>query len=115
MRHTRRHQRLVVKLLVRPAPSTGPGPATASGHVAPRHKMPVLPGVTPAITNPQPTTIRLRKRSSQSYRPEGAWFRWCGTSAPFCCQRVGSSCRVCSVFRAGGIGRSVGWAGPGSG
>ena len=30
--------------------------------------MPVLPGVTPAVTNPQPTTIRLRKRSSQSYR-----------------------------------------------
>ena len=29
-------------------------------------KMPVLPGVTPAVTNPQPTTSRLRRRSSQS-------------------------------------------------
>ena len=38
MRHTRRHQRLVVKLLIRPAPPTGPGPVTASGHVAPRHQ-----------------------------------------------------------------------------
>jgi hypothetical protein len=28
----------VVKLLNRAAPPTGPGPATASGHVAPRHK-----------------------------------------------------------------------------
>jgi hypothetical protein len=28
----------VVKLLIRPPPPTGPGPATASGQVAPRHK-----------------------------------------------------------------------------
>src|SRR3954452_10802984 len=30
--------RQVVKLLIRPAPPTGPGPATTSGQVAPRHK-----------------------------------------------------------------------------
>jgi hypothetical protein len=28
----------------------------------------VIPGVTPAVTNPQPSTIRLRRRSSQSFR-----------------------------------------------
>jgi hypothetical protein len=38
MRHARRGERQVVKLLIRPAPPTGPGPATASGHVAARHK-----------------------------------------------------------------------------
>src|SRR4051812_40439618 len=30
--------RQVVKLLIRPAPPTGPGPATTSGQVTPRHK-----------------------------------------------------------------------------
>src|SRR3954453_2474574 len=30
--------RQVVKLLIRPAPPTGPGPATTSGQVAPRHE-----------------------------------------------------------------------------
>jgi hypothetical protein len=29
--------------------------------------LPVIPGVTLAVTNPQPTTIRLRPRSSQSF------------------------------------------------
>jgi hypothetical protein len=29
---------------------------------------PVIPGVTPAVANPPPTTIRLRTRSSQSFR-----------------------------------------------
>src|SRR4051812_6572713 len=29
---------------------------------------PVIPGVTPAVTNPQPSTFRLRWRSSQSIR-----------------------------------------------
>src|SRR6478672_6480057 len=31
---------------------------------------PVTPRVTPAVTNPQPTTTRLRRRSSQSLRRE---------------------------------------------
>lgn len=30
-------------------------------------RKPVFPGVTPAVANPQPTTIRLRTRSSQSF------------------------------------------------
>src|SRR3954447_24548738 len=38
MRHIRRRKRQVVKLLIRPAPPTGPGPVTTSGQVAPRHK-----------------------------------------------------------------------------
>ena len=29
---------------------------------------PVIPGITPTVTNPQPSTIRARKRSSQSFR-----------------------------------------------
>jgi len=29
---------------------------------------PVIPGVTPTVTDPQPTTIRLHTRSSQSFR-----------------------------------------------
>jgi hypothetical protein len=68
MRHARRRKHRVVKLLIRPAPPTGPGPATVSGQVAPRHKMPVTPRVTPAAANPQPITIRLQRRSSQSLR-----------------------------------------------
>ena len=35
-------------------------------------RKPVIPGVTPAVTNPQPSTIRLRTRSSQSFRREAA-------------------------------------------
>jgi hypothetical protein len=34
-------------------------------------RAPVIPGATPAVTNPQPTTIRLRWRSSQPYHREG--------------------------------------------
>ena len=66
MRHARRHQRQVVKLLIRPAPPTGPGPATASGQVASRHEASHNVGHT-RDHHPQPTTIRLQARSSQSH------------------------------------------------
>src|SRR3954452_20843162 len=46
MRHIRRHQRQMVKLLIRPAPPTGPGPVTASGQVATRHKASLSGGHT---------------------------------------------------------------------
>ena len=67
MRHARRCSRQAVKLLIRPAPPTGPGPATTSGQVAARHEASHNVGHTRGH-QPQPSTIRLRKRSSQSQR-----------------------------------------------
>jgi hypothetical protein len=46
MRHARRRLRQVVKLLIRPAPPTGPGPVTASGQVAARHEASLSGGHT---------------------------------------------------------------------
>lgn len=72
MRHARGRQRLVVKLLIRPAPPTGLGPATASGQVAPRHNASHSGGHARSRqpTAHQPIIIRLQWRSSQSYRRE---------------------------------------------
>jgi hypothetical protein len=50
MSHIRRLQRRVIKLLTRPAPPTGPWPATASGQVAASTKA-SHSGVPPAVTN----------------------------------------------------------------
>jgi hypothetical protein len=64
----------VVKLLIRPAPPTGPGPVTTSGQVATRHQASLFGGHTRGH-QPQPSTFRLRWRSSQSLRrqPGEAW------------------------------------------
>ena len=53
--------------LIRPAPPTGPGPVTTSGQVATRHEASHSGGHTRGH-QPQPSTFRLRWRSSQSFR-----------------------------------------------
>src|SRR5687768_2574193 len=57
----------MVRLLIRPAPPTGPGPATASGQVAARHEASHSGGHTRGH-QPQPSTFGLRWRSSQTLR-----------------------------------------------
>ena len=57
----------MVKLLIRPAPPTGPGPVSTSGQVAARHEASLSEGHTRGH-QPQPSTFRLRWRSSQSFR-----------------------------------------------
>ena len=55
MRHIRRSQRQVVKLLIRPAPPTGPGSATTSGQVAARHESQSFRGSHPRSPTHSPS------------------------------------------------------------
>ena len=89
----------MVKLLIRPAPPTGPGPVTTSGQVATRHEASHSGGHTRGH-QPQPSTFRLRWRSSQSYRrqpttlasPRSVLLRT-GQSSLVRRQTIGAGCR----------------------